>query len=124
MTATPDMYQIDTRWRASHHGAGAWAVEHLPPRARRWQFVMWVAPDRFREPGTSEWLAAALYAGRCAWAGREPEVARAAQQALAGRAVSILLLGGLRDVVASEWLDGVRGADLDAAAVDFLEKNQ
>lgn len=122
MDTTPDMYQLDTRWRASHHGAGAWAVEHKPPRARRWQFVTW-AP-RVGAPGEPQWLRAAHRAGILRQTGREPEVVRAAQQALAGRAVSVMALGPIRDSVAAAWLGGARGADLDAVAVAVVEKHQ
>jgi hypothetical protein len=118
---TPDMYQIDPRWRASHHGAGAWAVEHRAPRARRWQFVTW-APRI--DVGTPQWLRAAHRAGILRQTGREPEVARAGQQALAGRARSIMALSPLRDAIAAAWLGGARGADLDAVAVAFVEKHQ
>ena len=122
MTATPDTYQIDPRWRASHHGAGQWAVEHLSPRARRWRFVCW-APAR-GAPGTAEWLAAARRAGIVWQAGSQPAVMRAARLAEEGRAVSVLALPALRNAIAAAWLDGARGADLDAVAVAVFEKHQ
>lgn len=74
--------------------------------------------------GTSEWLAAARRAGIVWLAGSEPAVMRAARLAEEGRPVSVLMLPALRNVIASAWLDGVRGADLDAVAVSFLEKHQ
>lgn len=118
---TLDTYQLDPRWRVTHHGAGAWAVEHRAPRARRWQFICWAPAG---DTGSPEWLTAAYRSGAVYLAGRRPEVSRAVARALQGRQIAITLLPVVSATAAVAWLDGARGQDLDDVVDAFVKKHQ